>query len=238
VETFKRYRVKSASKSWTDNGPDLLRKRADAEKAVGRIIALGTRQLRVRSRGKDGAWTEWSRPMSRKRALKRLHGWEPRGDYFQIGKGKPGAIEVKAVVKVERVRYHELENASPDTCVTWSLIAHQFPNVVYAGAYVWKEVLGTSSWSDHAWGTAVDGTPRGKGATNDSLFDWQCRMGKTGNLPVHGYILGSKGGKVKRANAPGFRALPSAASTSHLWHNHDSIVDHHGAKPPRQGGVW
>jgi hypothetical protein len=238
MDTFKRYRVKAAHKTWDDAGPDLLRKRADAEQAVGKMFLPGARHLRVRTRNADDSWTEWSQPMSRKRMLRRLHGWEPRGDLFQIGKGKDGEVEVAAVVKVEHVRYIELPNSSPDTCVTWSLIHHQYPNVIMAGAYFYRQVDGSDSWSDHAWGTALDGTPRGKGATNDSLYDWQVRMGKTGNLPVHGYILGSKGGKVKRANAPGFRSLPSSASTSHLWHNHDSIVDHDGRKPPRQGGVW
>jgi hypothetical protein len=237
MSTFKRYRVKSGSKSWNDRGPDLLRKQADAEKALAKTVPVTARHVRVRQSKRGGKLGGWSQPMSRRQALRRSRGVELKsGQVFQVGKGKPGKVEVLGVMKCEAVRYMELTGAHPDAEITWSLIHHAHPNVVFAGGYLWKKVAGTDSWSDHAWGDAIDATPRGAGVDNDGLYDWQLRMGKSGNLPVHGYILGSKRGKVKRANAPGFRSWPSGASDSHTWHNHDSIVDHRGARPPRTGG--
>lgn len=230
MESFKRYRVRSASKPWSSDGPDLLRKRSNAEKQIGKVIPIGTRHLKFRIRGADG-WGEWSRSMSRKRLLRRLHSLEfVKGDELvQIARFD----EVKAEMKIERVELVDLRNAHRDVEVTWSLMHHAHPNVLFAGAFVFKQVAGTSSWSDHAWGDAVDGTPRGEGVNNDQFTDWCVRMAKTGNMPVHGYFVGSKGGRVHSAKAPRFRLVRGGGDDSHEWHVHASIVDHDGAKPPR-----
>jgi len=243
---MKRYRVKAPHKSWRDSGPDLLRKRPDAEKALTKLLPIGSRHWRMRIR-RDGSWGEWSRPMSRRKILRRVHRWEvsPTDQMIHLGQGPATDVAVKAEMKVERVEWVNLTNGSNATEATWSLIHHQFDNVVFAGAYVYKETVHRPDvhpngchWSDHSYNPAdaVDGTPRGRGVQNDGLTEWCARMSRTGNMPVNGYILGSRRGEVVVARPSRFRIRPGSGSSSHLWHVHISTQDNGGRFPgPRQG---
>lgn len=224
-----RYRVRSGAKTFRDPGPDLLRTRPNARRQVRSV--LGDRKggwfTRVDGR-EDG---EWKGPMSKADAVAKFDAWKAPLGEFLFGQKDGRKIEAQAVCRVENVRELEVPNCSQGVSTNWSLAKHQFPDCVFAGGYVYKQILGTNEWSDHAWGDAVDETPK----DNDALFDWNTRMARSGNMD-YDYLLGSRKGKVVQSSAPDFDVEPSSAASSHLWHNHMSVIDHDGRKPPREGG--
>lgn len=225
---MKRYQVRAPSKSWSDKGPDLLR-HIDNAQAQLRTLLDRVHGYYVREAGAD-----WGERLDRGPAIRSLETWNPAKDgaILQIGRMVDGKIVPVAIVRYADVKFIELANCTRDTSVGWSLVHYAFPNVVFAGGYVYKETF-PGFWSDHAWGTAFDGTPRGAGVTNDGLFDWSVRMAASGNMECD-MIIGSKGGKVHNACAPDWAIRPGGGDDSHEWHVHYSIVDHDGAKPPRR----
>jgi hypothetical protein len=173
-------------------------------------------------------WSPW-RAATRAQVLTRVTTWmRDPFEVFQVAKGKDH--ELLAVVKHERVAFMDLAHCSRETSVLWSLVHHQFPQVILSGAFFFRQVANSDDWSDHAWGTAIDTSPRGM--TNDELFDWVVRTCRERIVDAD-YIIGSIDGKVRSASAPGFDIVPSGAAVSHTWHVHTSVVDHDGAKPPR-----
>lgn len=225
------YRVRAGHKAWTDKGPDLLRPPANAKQALRGIIADHDGLQTRFSKDRD-AWTDWNRA-NKSKVLDRLTAWmHDRDGSFQVGVAGPGdKVEVVAVVKFERVPYIDLPHCSRSTSVDWSLTSYHFgKNVVLSGAFYYRQIAGSTDWSDHAWGTATDNSP--KGISNDTLFDWKVRMYRERCMDCD-YVLGSLKGEVKSASAPDFDIRPSGAAVSHTWHVHSSIVDHDGAKPAR-----
>lgn len=238
MATINRYRFKAAPKNWTDPGPDLLRPEANARQMLS--AALGNKLLDgwyVR-KNRNVVKGKWNGPLRRFEVMELFDSWGTQTVEFIVGREKPGkGPEALYVVRREVVKIDSISNCSPGTSLVHSLIHKQFPRIKLSGAYVYKQISGSSSWSDHAWGTAIDETESPPQPTNDETLDWVSRMGQSG-LMDYDYALGSRNGRVVQASAPDFRVVSSSASSSHLWHVHISIVDHNGAKPPRSGGVW
>lgn len=231
---YDRFRVRGMNHQYNEPGPDLLREQGNARARVRALIAQrhdGWTAVAVKA---DGTRLPQTEPMSKAEALDVFDHWahEPTATLVLSHRGEP-AIGAR----YERVEKIETPNCSPDTVLNRSLIAHQFPHARYAGGYVYRTVKDSESWSDHAWGTAIDDSENPPDPTNDELTDWCARMGRAGCMHFD-YLLGSEHGKVVQVSAPDYAAEPSTAASSHLWHVHMSVVDHDGRKPPRQGGVW
>lgn len=217
AETIQRFRT---------TGSDLLRQRASARRVLA--ASLTDKPPRMFVKIGDGVWREAGGKVA---VMDRFDGWQA-GATFKVGLKKDGKIRVIETVGRENVKLLSLSNCSPGTELVWSLIKHRFPGVVFGGGYVYKETS-PGVWSDHAWGTAVDATTY---AQNDEVTDWVARMARAGAMNFD-YALGSRDGRVVIVYHDGDIAL-SQASSSHEWHNHISVVDHDGRKPPRTGGVW
>jgi hypothetical protein len=145
--------------------------------------------------------------------------------------------DVFGVVKAEHVVVREIDRATGDAELVHALIEYQFgAGIDFGGIYNCRRIDGSSSWSVHAWGDAVDETPNGRGITNDGLTDWNCRMAREGDdmMPVV-RILGSKNGHEVECLGPGFYPSTfSSKSGSHLWHNHLECNFHYGTPPCAQ----
>lgn len=231
---YQRYRVRTPHKTFDDPGPDLLRTRSNARQRVKAIMADrhgGWSLVQVRE---DNTRKDQSKEMSKADALDAFGRWAqvPTPGLLLLHSGEPAVV-----VMWEAVAEIPTASSSPDTVLTRSLIEHQFPRIRYAGGYVYRTVKDSASWSDHAWGTAIDETENPPDPTNDETLDWLSRMGKARCLDFD-YALGSRDGEVVVAAAPDYDVEPSTAADSHLWHNHISIVDHDGRKPPKEGGAW
>lgn len=232
---MRRFQVKAEQKAWGDPGPDLLRTRDRAHRALRKLLKARLRYVgRVNHGGAGGeAWAD----IGRKRAALRwadaaMEGAHP-GDRIAIGTRHWGEdVEVRAVVRTTEVVIEHLPGATPDTEIVNALMTTAFPASLYAGAYVCKEIEGTNDYSDHAWGDAVDRTSSAK-APNDAMTDWAARMAADRDMTV-AYLIGSKAGDVVEAEKSLFgswRLRPSDAAPSHLWHVHISIRKHSGTPP-------
>jgi hypothetical protein len=231
MEVIHRFRVKPAFKSWGAKGPDLLRRKGNARGQLRKLVAdLVDRPLFVKV-GKS----PWRKAGTVRQVMSKFDRRYSNADAstFKVGVKVAGVIVPKALVRREKVKVLLLANTSPDTIVAWSLMRHQFGRrVKFGGAYVYKETS-PGYWSDHAWGTAVDGSAY---AYNGKLTDWVARMARENQLDFD-YALGSRRGRVVQVSGSG-EISKSGASKSHLWHVHCSARDHDGRKPPRPGGVW
>lgn len=230
-----RFRVRGANEEWTANGPDLLRPRDNARLRAKAIMGAAVKGWSTRIVYNGGATAAPSNDMTKSDALDRFVTWakNPVGATFVLMHGG----ETRVVVRLERVEILGLDNVSPATALIWSLLRHQFPNIQFGGGYVYKKILGTNDYSDHAWGTAIDATENPPEPFNDETTDWLSRMARSGCM-AYDYVLGSRNGSVVQVAPPDYDLEPSGASTSHLWHNHISQTDHEGRKPPKTGGVW
>lgn len=232
MATTYRYGVKTPENQWSDPGADLLRRRPNARARIAALLLpIGKAQVKVG----DGQWSEVGTGAE---ALDAFDAWKSAGQLSIARTNDDGSRKVLVNVRRVDVPLIPTDNCSPATVLVRSLIEARFPAIRFAGGYVWKQVSGSSAWSDHAWGTAIDESANPeRGVTNDAVTSWVSRMGQSGNMTFD-YALGSRGGRVMMVAAPDYDVEPSGASTSHLWHVHVSVVNHHGARPPRTGGVW
>lgn len=233
-----RYRLRRAGQMTNSRGPDLLRLRGNVHRGLKAALGEPRGGWYTRKAGK-GITTEWVGPLTKAQVVERFAAWRHVDlDQFIVGRKRPGATpEARIFVEFEGVPRLALANSSPATETFWSLLKHQFQGIKFAGAYVFKETS-PGFWSDHAWGTAVDGTENPPAdVQNDETTDWSRRMALSGNVEFD-YLLGSRRGEVVKVVAPDFDVEPSGASSSHEWHIHVSVTDHDGSKPPRQGGVF
>lgn len=231
MTTTNRFRIKAASKKFTDPGPDLLRHRANARKHLSSSMAGELQGWYTKREG-----GEWSERSTKHDALVKFDAFKGGPDLVLGRKGGDGKISPKFVASHESVTLIPTDRCGRGTILVRSLIEHQFPHIIFAGGYVYKLIEGTTDWSDHAWGDAIDETENpGAGVHNDEVFDWITRMGKAGCMDFD-YALGSSKGKIVTSGAPDYSVSPSSAASSHEWHVHISIIDHHGQKPPHEGG--
>lgn len=227
---YQRFRVIGHNEDEHDLGPDLLRTAGNTESKVKNVIGGAHEHWKVLDN--DGLVRQGDKADAM-HALG-VYTSKPggRGDLrFYHGNDKI------FVVRFESVAEQHIPNCSARTILNHSLIEHQW-RVLFGGGYVYRQIAGSSSWSDHAWGTAIDETENpSQGARNDDVFDWCRRMGAAGCMQ-YDYALGSRNGRVVTCGAPHYEVEPSSAASTHLWHVHMSIVDHDGRKPPRPGGVF
>ena len=221
-----RYRVRGGSQTWNAKGPDLLRPRALARRKLAGMLVDKPPRMFTKIGEQD--WRE----AGGRAAVMEV--WDKfKGREFKVGLKKGRQIEVIAATLAVDVRNMDIPNCSPGTSLAWSLVRTQFPDVIFAGGYVWKETS-PGEWSDHAWGTAFDATQKPPKVTNDKVTDWIARMAAAGCLSFD-YALGSRRGQVVQVDPDG-DVFPSRADKGHLWHVHMSVTDHDGRKPPRTGG--
>jgi hypothetical protein len=233
---MKRFRVRKAGQSFAAKGPDLLRVKDNARKVLKGVIARRGTGWYIDKR-KPGEKPSWEGPTTNVELLKAFDAWTGAPSEFVIGRTDGDEIEMRYAVRCENVKRLDMDNCSPATITLHSLIHHQFPKVVHSGDYMFRPVSGSKTfWSDHAYGTALDESPR-NGMPNDQLFDWEVRMFRSGNAQAD-YVIGSLSGRVMESAAPDWTIRPSTAGVSHTWHVHTSLVDHDGVKPPREGGVF
>ncbi len=236
MATMNRFRVRNAGQSFAARGPDLLRKRANARATLSALLGRPAPDGWFVRKERAGKETSWKGPMTKREVLASFDGWKGEYPTFSVGRKGDEGFAVFHQVRWERVPVLDLANCSPATIQLHSLVHHQFPKVVHSGDYLYRKIKDSDWWSDHAYGTALDESPR-DGMPNDRLFDWEVRMFRSGNADAD-YVIGSLKGRVMEASEPDWSISPSNAAQSHTWHVHTSIVDHDGVKPPREGGVF
>lgn len=223
----KRYRVRAGNKDFTDPGPDLLRTRENAYRAIrGQMGPAQVDNWFFRTEEPKG-FDDWSKPLSKSEVLNKVVNWTPNKDglTFQFGRKDKDKIEPTIVVKFEVIKDLSI-SCNERAEVIHSLVHHQFPGCAFGGGFVCKQIEGSSAWSDHAWRDAVDESFY---EANDRGTDWVRRMASSRNIECD-YILGSRAGQVGMSSAPDFGWSPGGPS-SHEWHVHVSAVDHHGSNP-------
>ena len=221
-----RFRVRGEGQPWTQKGSDLLRTRENATK---RLRALVGEPDKLREPEVNGE------PVRGKgEVMDAFAVWRPKeqGEAFKVSELRRGERVISAVARFEPVPIIDLKNCSPKTIENHSLLEYQFPGVVHSGGYLFRQISGSSEWSDHAWGTATDDTQNLPVTPNDLVTDWCARMARVGLMDFD-HLYGSRDGKVVRVVAPDFDIEPSTAADSHLWHVHISYEDHDGRKPPK-----
>lgn len=213
---MKRYQVRADGKLWTAHGPDLLRDLDSARKQVGE---LGT-PIATSRRQHDGTWSE-PRNLRHGDLARRVASLRD-GDVLRVEDRRAPF----AYVRGRELAVPQYLGATPAAETVNSLMAAFDPASEFAGIFVCKGIAGTSSYSDHAWGDAVD---RSNGH-NDALFDWVVRMASEGLMEV-AYAIGSRDGKVVSASSPTYKVEPGGGDDTHLWHVHVSVVKHSGRPP-------
>jgi hypothetical protein len=228
---MKRYQVKSPNKDWTDKGPDLLRTKDNARKALKNNLGDKTSGWHVRTETPEGTWRDWDGPMSKADAIDRFDGWSPSKEGQKIQFGHGNDKDPIHAVRFEDVKHTELSGCNDGTETINDLVKHAFPQVKFGGGFVCKTYNNdpNADWSDHAWGDAVDETENLPEVKNEEVGDWCMRMCSSGNMQAD-YILTSKNGMAGGYYAPDWDWKPGADS-SHEWHTHISRVDHDGKNP-------
>lgn len=232
--TVERYQVKAAFKDWNDPGPDLLRKDLNAVRALRSLIGPRADGLYLRRKDGDDT-TDWVGPRTKGEVMDVFRHWQTNGDRpeFVVATKDNGTFDPFAQVRKRIVPLLPMDHCTQETIVMHSLVHARFPDVIHSGGFLYRQIDGSTAWSDHAWGTATDESKNdAAGQTNDETFDWLVRMAQSGNMD-YDYALGSSNGNVVQCSAPDYRVEPSSAASSHLWHCHISQVDHDGRKPPR-----
>ena len=225
-----RFRVRKEGQTFADRGPDLLRQRNNAVDKIAALMGMNHFGWSILKNGDE------SPTMPKAEALQAFVRW--------TGHAKPDDTirfihesHQNIAVRYAPVKLLAMADCSPATILLHSLVHEQFPTIKFAGGYVYKKIEGTESWSDHAYGTAFDETENPPQVKNDDVLDWLARMGRA-NCTAFGYALGSRDGKIVEVYSPDYDIEPSGAASSHLWHVHVSVVNHHGVKPPHEGGVF
>lgn len=230
-----RYQVKTKAKVWNDPGPDLLRTKDSAIAQAVELLEVGG-PWDWRKQRADGTWFDWKTIGDRRDVKAFLDEVLPTQSQLQVGQlGRATATgtEPKVIIRARHIDVPDLTGGTARAETTHALVRTRFPDIKFAGCYVCKRIEGTSLWSDHAWGDAVDETENAPaGVHNDDVTDWCVRMAKAGLMPI-AQVLGSANGKVVNAEAStGWVVRPGGADDSHLWHVHMSCRIHAGETPP------
>jgi len=215
--TLTRYQTRGPSKSWHQSGPDLLR---TLDSALDHLNRLERHPRYTSRRLRDGTWGEW-RPLPKTGLGPLIHDLTDDGTLKIAGADK----EATGYVLARVIPVTDYPGATPLAETTNALMRAAFPTTAFAGIFVCKITAGTSSWSDHAWGDAVDRS----GGDTAALFSWCVRMARAGLLGVE-LIIGPIRGVVHEASVPRFTMVVGGDS-SHLWHVHASCRQHDGTPP-------
>ena len=162
---MKRFRTRTASKTYTDPGPDLLRPTANAIHEFANNMGKARTGLFVRRNAPGGRtdWQEWKGPFRRAEVLEQADTWvDKAGDAakFQVGRMEKGDPAMKAELLAVNVRETNLSGVNEGAEMVADLARNQFAGLTIGG-FACREYNGVpgSGWSDHAWGDAVDLSP-------------------------------------------------------------------------------
>lgn len=232
---MKRFRVRVATKTYQESGPDLLRPAANAVHAFANLMGKrGTGFfLRRNPPGDNTDWTDWNGPLKRGEVLQKVDAFADNAvdaAKMQVGRltnGQPDAKAELLVVDVRTVDYGVNVGAE----LVAQLIHEQFPGANLLG-YSCKRYNSSTDpsvgWSDHAWRDAIDAVTDTD--HNDEVTDWCVRMAREGCMGAVQQFIGSSNGRVYNYTSPDYRANLGGPS-SHLWHVHCSYRQHYGANP-------
>lgn len=227
-----RFQTKTnVEKDWNAPGPDLLRTRKNARRWLKDDLAEHQGHWYVRTKVGENPWKAWTGPHSREELLEAFEDWSPKDKTVaQWGrKDDAGNVDAKGAVRVRVVDIVHRSGCTDETDKVVALLEAGFPRGVYGGTYVCKQVSGSSSWSQHAYGAAYDHSAYEE---NDEATDYALRMARENReddivLPVW-QILGSKNGNAGNAsNGDGdwigsFDWHAGGVDDSHEWHVHVS----------------
>ena len=150
-----RYRVRVKGKSWSTNGPDLLRTVASASEAATQVLH-DRGPWSWRKQRPSGGFFPWREVGVRKAIAPFLDETLPTlsgGQLAQLGHGVGiAAVELRA----EAVLVPDLVNATGSAETTHALVRHHFPDVQFRGCFSCKQynrgpgdpVLPNVGWSD------------------------------------------------------------------------------------------
>lgn len=232
----RRFQVRAPAKGWGNPGPDLLRTSIHAQEQVLTLLTPNTGPFYLYRDGLRGRELGTRHDVALE--LPGLMAKLGERDVIRIGTRD----QVRAICMARVVAVPTLADCTAAAELDNGLVQTHFVGVDLAGCFACKDVANNSParpgipWSDHAWGDAVDETPRASGpTTNDDLFDWCVRMAASGDLPAQ-MVLGSRRGDVVNAlQSNAWRIEVGGADSSHLWHVHISARRHTGV-PPCAGG--
>jgi hypothetical protein len=190
-----------------------------------------TGPFQVRKRKPDGTWWDWVTVTRRKMPAFLDHMLETLSDgqvvqvAFQDG---DLAVAIKAAVIEVKDHY----GATPGAELMSALLEYHLPTSVFSGIFVCKRISGSSNWSNHSWGDAVDRTASNTCPIGD-IFDWSVRMTREGLWQCE-QVLGSRDGvqeRELRKTLGIWRESVYGSGGSHTWHVHHSVRMHTGTPP-------
>lgn len=95
--------------------------------------------------------------LTRVETLERLRGRLWRGDVGPVYRVRDQAADIVFRVREVVPAVKQLDtNGNDKADAYWSAVKSEFPNITFLGAYVCKQIVGTSTLSQHSYGNAVD----------------------------------------------------------------------------------
>lgn len=229
TDMLERVQVKPTGKEWSDKGPDMLRKRDNAWRAINR-------SLRWRSgwwvrKSIKGGWSDWKGPFLRSGVEEAYHDWN--SDEFQIGRRMLGKVRVRIRARAISIHVVDYPDASPAANITAALMLAGTAGTTFAGIFACKDVENhMPPWpgvqpSNHAWGDAVDIT-----GNTTVVTDYAIRMAKEDQIPIV-QVLGTLDGRsvINASDDTNWQIRLGGADSSHLWHCHMDNHIHSGTPP-------
>jgi hypothetical protein len=138
-------------------------------------------------------------------------------------------VEARFVSRIAVIPDLNVENCSSEVETVYSLVEYVFPHRRLGGGFVCKQVAGSSTWSQHAYGKALDHTDADPDSYPDERtpqeFDWSLRMAREGYdlFPVH-HVIGTQDRQQERQAlaSEGWIVRDYPGSGTHTWHCHYS----------------
>lgn len=230
---MRRFQIKAnPSKDWNDAGPDLLRTRKNARaKLRDDLDQYGAGWFVGLKYPNNDQWQKYEGPVERAELLEAFDNWQPPDKSFARWARKQsdgsGFTDPLGVMRAAVINVKAHNGCTDHTDQVIALLERAWPEGAFGGAFVCKQVSGSSSWSSHAYGRAYDHSPY---ELNDRVTDWCLRMARENKaddivLPVW-QILGSKNGNVGNGNngdgdwIGNFDWAAGGCDSSHEWHVH------------------
>ena len=229
---MRRFQFKAdPAKPWGDAGPDLLRTRKNARRALDGDLGADAGWF-VRVTDRTGDWRPWTGPHTKAAVLEAFGGWNPADKVqAQYGRKVEGKTEARGAVRCRVIEVRDYANSTPQTNTVIALCKTFNPSAAFGGAQVCKRVAGSSTYSQHAYGKAYDHSAY---ARNDRDTDWALRMARLNRaddvvFPVW-QVLGSKAGRAGNASGDTSTGVGpyewknGGVDDSHEWHVHISTI--------------
>ena len=217
-----------ADKDWNDAGPDLLRTTANAKRELKEDLGEHAGGWWV-SVDTGKGFTPYDGPHDRDEILRAFENWKPgdgdRARWARKQADGSGFTDPKGVVRCAVIDVATHNGCSDHTDTVIALCERHNKGAAFGGAFVCKQVSGSSTWSQHAYGAAFDHSAYD---ANDRDTDWCLRMARENRdgdivFPVN-QVLGSKNGKAGNAGGGNwlgdFTWHNGGVDDSHEWHVH------------------